>query len=78
MKALIIYYSLSNNTQQIAKEIATAYNVDIERIQEPRIRAGVLGTLRKVYEILFTRRSKIADIQVDPCQYDLLILVTPV
>jgi flavodoxin len=38
MKALVIYYFLSGNTQKIAVAIAVACNADIENIRDRKAR----------------------------------------
>ena len=78
MKTLIIYYSLTGNTRQIAEALASKLEADCARIQDRNVRSGVLGTLRTAYESLFARPAKINYISADPAQYELLILGAPV
>jgi flavodoxin len=78
MKIMIIYYSLSGNTRQVAKALANTCNADIESIQDKKIRSGFSGILRTSYEALFSHCCEINDIRKDPSNYDLIILGTPV
>lgn len=78
MKTLVIYYSLTGNTQKIAQAIANALEADINRIEDRRSRTGLLGMVRTVYQVLFSRPAKIRIPYTDPYQYDLLILGAPV
>lgn len=78
MRTLIVYYSLTGNTQKIAEALALAFKADNERLQDRTVRSGVFGTLRTAYQALFSRPGEIRDVSADPGQYDLLILGGPV
>lgn len=78
MRTLIIYYSLTGNTQKVAEALASKFNADIKRIKDRRTRKGMFGTLRTVYQALCSRPGKIYYISADPAQYDLVIIGAPV
>jgi flavodoxin len=78
MKPLVIYYSLSGNTQKVAEAIAKACNADIENIRDRKTRTGMFGMLSTIFQTLFSRSSQIRTVYADPGQYDLLILGSPV
>jgi flavodoxin len=78
MKALVIYYSLSGNTQKVAEGIANTLKADINRLEDRQSRTGLFGMLRTMYQVLFSRPSKIRFARTDPYQYDLLVLGAPV
>lgn len=78
MKALVVYYSLSGNTQKVAEAIAKACNADIEKIRDRKTRIGMFGMLRTVFQTLFSKSSQIRTVYADPGRYDLLILGSPV
>jgi flavodoxin len=78
MKALVIYYALIGNTQKVAEAIASAFNADIESIQDRKTRTGIFVMLSTVLQTLFSRSSRIRTVNTDPGQYDLLILGSPV
>ena len=78
MKTLVIYYSLSGNTQKVAEAIANTFKADINRLKDRRSRTGLFGILRTMYQVLFSRPGKIRFAHTDPYEYDLLILGAPV
>jgi flavodoxin len=57
MKALVIYYSLSGNTQKVAEGIANTLKADINRLEDRQSRTGLFGMLRTMYQVLFSRPS---------------------
>jgi hypothetical protein len=45
MKALVVYYSRTGNTEKVALELANELNADIERIIDTKDRSGAIGYL---------------------------------
>ncbi|WP_297820049.1 hypothetical protein [uncultured Paraglaciecola sp.] len=43
MKTLVIYYSLSGNTQKVAEAIANTLKADINRLEDRHSRTGPIG-----------------------------------
>jgi flavodoxin len=78
MKTLVIYYSLSGNTQKVAEAIANLLKADINRLEDRRSRNGPLGMLLTIYQVLFSRPGKIRFANIDPSEYDLVIFGSPV
>lgn len=78
MKTLVIYYSLSGNTQKVAEAIANKFEAEVIRLEDRRSRTGPFGMLRTIYQVLFSRPAKIRFASKDPYQYDLLLLGAPV
>jgi flavodoxin len=78
MKILVIYYSLSGNTQKVAEAIAGTLKADINQLKDRRSRTGLFGMFRTMYQVLFSRPGEIRFANTDPYQYDLLILGAPV
>lgn len=78
MKTLVMYYSLTGNTQKVAQTIANILKADINRLEDSQNRTGVFGMLRTVFQVVFSRPAKICFPSTDPYQYDLLILGAPV
>jgi flavodoxin len=78
-RILIVYYSRTGTTRQLAQALAAALQCDTEEIVETKSRSGILGYLRSVIE---ARRQRPSDTMVtaikDPSLYDLVILGTPV
>ena len=59
MRTLVVYYSLSGMTRELAKAIAKELGADIEEIVDPTPRSGVLGYVRCGYESSFEREAAI-------------------
>lgn len=77
-KTLVVFYSRSGQTRQVAQRLARALDADIEQISESRSRAGVLGYLRSAVEALLCRGAPIAASPTDPRRYEQVIIGTPV
>jgi flavodoxin len=77
-RVLIAYFSRSGTTRKIADRLAAALKCDVEEINEPRSRAGLVGYLRSLMEARQKRPSLIAPAKRDVSSYDLIIIGTPV
>jgi len=77
-KTLVIYYSRSGTTRQIAQALANALYADTEEIVATGNRSGVLGYLRCVLEARRRAPAAIAAAKKDPSAYDLVLIGTPV
>jgi flavodoxin len=77
-KTLIVYYSRTGNTRQIAAAIAAQLNADIEPIQDGRRRTGLWGYFRSAREAMQHRVIGLAGTTKNPADYDLVVLGTPV
>lgn len=75
---LVVYYSRSGQTEFVARQIAARCGADIERIEDCRSRAGVLGYLRSAAEAIVGWRPAIQKGRHRPADYDLVIVGTPV
>jgi flavodoxin len=78
VKTLVIYYSLSGNTQKVAEAIAKTFKADINQLEDRQNRTGLLGMLLTIYQVLFSQPGKIRFASTDPSEYDLVILGAPV
>ena len=78
MKTLIVYYSRTGHTEQIAEAIAADLEADIVRIEDLADRTGALGYLRSGLDALRGRSSSIRPTETDPADYDLVIVGSPV
>lgn len=83
-KILIVYYSRTGNTAQLADEIRqslelSAVQSDIERLHEqhPR-RQGIAGFLRSGFGARLGRGTELKPLEHDPSQYDLVVVGSPV
>ena len=78
MKVLVVYFSRSGHTEQVAREIADALHADVEPIGDKTSRRGVVGYLRSGYEAAMKRLPDIAPPVHDLSTYDLVVVGTPV
>ncbi len=78
MRVLIIYYSRSGTTRRLAEALAKALQADVREIKCPRYRPGGLRYLKAGYDSLRGNLPQIEGPDVDPGQYDLLLLGAPV
>jgi flavodoxin len=75
---LVVYYSLTGHTRQIAEAIADAHDADLEVIEDTFNRDTGLGRFRSAIEGLLGLRSSITPPKHDPSEYDLVVVGTPV
>jgi len=78
MKILIVYYSRTGITGEIARSIQQELGGDFEALQDTRDRSGILGYLRSGLEAALKKQAKLKEVKHDPGQYDLVIIGTPV
>lgn len=76
-RALVTYYSRGGTTAKVAAEIATALRADSDRIDDVVGRTGTFGYVRSSVEVL-TRGVPTIRTQLDPANYELVVLGTPV
>lgn len=77
-KILVVYYSRTGHTEQVAMALAEKLGADIEPIREKRSRLGFMEYWRSGRESLFGILPTIEPSQYDPADYDLVILGSPV
>lgn len=77
-KILIVYFTRTGHTEQVAKALAEKLDADIEKIRENRSRLGFVGYWRSGREALSGKLPKIEAIERDPAEYDLVLLGSPV
>jgi flavodoxin len=77
-RILIVYYSRTGATQQVAEALAGELDADIEQIQDVRARSGLFGYIRSGYEAVRKILPPIKPASLDPGQYGLVVLGTPV
>jgi flavodoxin len=75
---LVVYYSLTGHTRQIAEAIAAAHDADLEIIEDTFNRDTGLGRFRSAIEGLLGLRSSITPPKHDLIEYDLVVVGTPV
>ncbi len=75
---LVVYYSLSGNTQLIARQLARACKADLDPIVDVNPRKHMTGYLRSAYEAALHKPGAIQRAKHDPAFYDLVVIGTPV
>lgn len=75
---LIAYYSLSGNTERVARDLATRLDADLEEIHERKSRRGFFGLLGAAFDSLRQKPAQLLDPMKDPRGYSLVVVGTPV
>ena len=78
MKTLIVYYSRTNVTKEIANKLQKELDCDIEEITDGGKYDGKLGFLKGGMNATMGRASDIDPVSKNPADYDLIIIGTPV
>lgn len=77
-RTLVVFFSRSGTTAQVAEHLARALSADLERIVEPTSRSGLRGYVRSLLEARMERVATTAPVARDPGTYDLVVIGTPV
>jgi flavodoxin len=77
-RTLVVYYTRTGTTQQLARWIAAAVDADLERIVDRSHRGGMLGYLRSSWEAAMQRTVRIEPPVRDPTRYSLVVIGTPI
>ena len=78
MKSLVVYYSRSGKTEDIAGIIAKKLGSEIEEIDDHKNRKGLLGFISSGNEAYLQKAIPIEKLKKDPAQYELTIVGTPI
>jgi flavodoxin len=78
VKILVVYYSRTGRTKQVAEAVAAGLEADLVPIEDVDDRTGALGYFWSGRDALFGRRGSIHPTETDPAGYDLVIVGTPV
>lgn len=76
-KILVVYYSKTGNTERVAKDMAEKLNANVEKIVDKKGRSGILGYIFSGRDAMKKRLTEI-ETKIDPGNYDLVIVGTPV
>lgn len=77
-KILVVYYSRTGHTEQVARALADKLGADLEPIREARNRKGIWEYFRSGREALTGRLPEIEPARHDPAAYDIVLLGSPV
>ena len=75
---LVVYYSRTGGTRQVAQTLADALGADVEEIVDLRERKGFWGYLRSAFGAMLGKPAAIREPQKDPAAYRLVVVGTPV
>ncbi|MFA5857030.1 MAG: flavodoxin domain-containing protein [Candidatus Pacearchaeota archaeon] len=78
MKVLILYYSRTGNTKNIAQLLSKELKADIEEIIDEKSRLGTLGYLTASLSAILKSNTKINKLKKNPKNYDIVIIGSPV
>lgn len=77
-KILVVFYSRSGTTREIAHDIARRCNADIEELHDVKSRSGLWGYLRSAREAVRKLPAEIRPPVKDARDYDVVVIGTPV
>ena len=77
-KVLLVFFSRSGTTAEVAHLIADELECDIEELKESRDRSGGWGYVRSALGAVLGLRSALRPLARDPADYDLVVIGTPV
>jgi flavodoxin len=84
MKALVVYYSRTGITKQVAQAVADALSgrqdneVDVEEVIDTKDRSGAMGYVLAGKDAAMKVNTPIRPVRYNPADYDLVIVGTPV
>lgn len=78
MNNLVVFYSRTGNTKQLAELISKEGNWKFEEIIDTKKRKGIIGFLKSGYEATRKKLTIIKELENNPALFDLLILGTPI
>lgn len=77
-RVLVVFYSRTGVTRLVARQLARRLGADLLDIHDVRPRDGMLGYMRSALEAMHATLPEIARTAIDPADYDLVVLGTPV
>ena len=77
-RALVAFYSRSGVTRHVAHQLARRLGADLLELRDVRPRDGMLGYMRSALEAMHGTLPDIAHKLIDPADYALVLLGTPV
>lgn len=78
-RVLVVYFSQGDATKRVASDIAELTGADIEQIEEEKDRGtGFFGFMKAGMDSSFGRASAIRTPTLDPAEYDVVFVCTPI
>lgn len=78
MADLVVYYSRTNKTKQVAKYIAEEKNAGLLEIKDKKDRKGAAQFLISALSMIFNRNTSISYNKIDLQKYDTIYIGSPV
>lgn len=78
MKSLILYYSRTGNTANVARVLNKNTKSDIEEIRDRTDRSGILGYLRSGKDALFGKEADVEGLKYEINDYNSIFIGGPV
>lgn len=78
MRTVILYYSRTGNTRNVAETLAATLGADLEEIRDTRDRSGLLGYVRAAHDAMRKRSAEVEPLGLTVADYDLVVIGTPV
>lgn len=78
MKTLVVYYSKTGYTRNIAKELAQNLNADLEELAETHPKEGIVGMILAGKDAALQQSTPINDLKHQVADYDLVVIGTPI
>lgn len=78
MKTVVVYYSRSGHTRQVAERMAGKLNADLQELVDQRARKGLVGWLKSGRDAIKEKETELAPLEHRPEDYDLIVVGTPV
>lgn len=77
-RILVAFYSRTGVTRRVAQHLASRLHADMLAIRDVRSREDMLGYVRSALEAMHGTLPQIAKLTLDPRDYDLVVLGSPV
>jgi flavodoxin len=77
-RILVAYYSLTGNTERVAKDLAARLGADLEKIVDTKSRTGFLNYFGAAWDAMRGVTAQIRAPERNPADYALTIIGTPV
>jgi len=77
-KVLVVFYSRTGTTREVARVLAQNIDCDVEEIVDKTNRNGLIGFIKSGFAALRGLSTQIENTKYDASSYDILIIGTPV
>ncbi len=78
MKKLVVFYSRSGITKNVALQVAALIGAEVEQLHDMNKRSGIIGFLTGGRDAMQKKLTRIKPIKKEPHKYDLVVVGTPV